>query len=1546
MSSPPSSLVILAGSAGALEPIRTILAAAPRTGVTAWVIVQHTAPNRASLLPTLLNAITPLTVRLLEKNDHLLPDHCAVIPPGHDLILLPEGRTTLHSTLALPGPHPSIDALLLSAATHYGSKTIACILSGTGSDGVLGALALRNAGGIIWVQDPLSAAFPELPNALFNSGAYDLSLSPSLIAERLPALLDRLNRPPPPSPAPSSAEGSLAVPSLPDAPSATGDDPPLTPEEQEALTRILDRLAPLVKTDLSQYQLTTILRQCERGMDQAGLSSLAAYADHLARNPPEAEALARSLLIGVTRFWRDPSAFLALRSIWRQFLLELPPQAPLRLWVCGCATGEEVYTLAMLTHDLLTELEQNRPMTILGTDVNAAALAEARLARFRDEQLGDLPPSWLERYFYREGPLWRVHQAIRSQCVFSIHDALTDLPFLHLHLISCRNLLIYLKPAARERLIRSFHYALVPHGILFLGHSETLPAAIAPHFRTIDANERIYQRDTLPTPRAWIASTLPPHRLLSTASLLPHLRREEELESRIRDRFLFRLVTRYAPAAILTDTRARPLHLINDAARHLVWPQGRADFTLPALLPPSWKSHLKLALRHLIAHPPETSLILPLTGGGDGDRTAPAFRLYAERFDLEDVPYFLFAFEPLPSPSSPADAPSSSPDSLTALHQELDQLHLEQAQREALIDSLEHAQTELQTLYDQLQTTSEALQAANEELEASNEELHASNEELRILNAELDRALAEQHALTALLEAIFNALTSPLLVLDGRHHLLRYNRAAAELFHLDSHQLGRPFSFAPPFPWPNADQRQSLLACAQNAPVTVELTDNDRTWLLTVVLWFLPDGETGSLWSLTETTTLTQLQRDRLQLETRLSTLTAALQEAVYLAPAALDTFLHASPRLAEWLGLTPETLTWAHFLAAISPEDFPAVYRCWQQQAPRWHQRYRLRHPQGGWRHIEERGVFIPALAGAPPQIAATLLDVTEVERLAAREATTRAQLQALWRAPTVGIAFLNPDGAVLAANDTLASFLAHTPASLLGKSLTAFTHPESRMVESEQRATLTAGDGAAPIEKRVLAADGTVHWIMQHLSREVHPPPVGEFLVAIWQNIDELKAHEQQIYRQANYDLLTGLPNRSLLRDRLHLALHRAQRTAQQVYLLFLDLDGFKEVNDLFGHAVGDALLKGVAERLTAVVRPTDTVARLGGDEFVILIDGAESVAVAERIGHAALEALRTPFSLSERSVHLSVSIGVAAFPLDATAPEELLRLADTAMYAAKQSGKNRLRFFSPQMDDVAQRKADLKQRLDRALLEGQFTLHCQPVITLPDQRPVGAEALLRWHDPERGWISPAQFIPLAEESGQIRPIGLWVLREAARLAQQLAHRYPGLRLAVNLSPAQFGGDELPRWLEDSAAALPHLIVEVTENVMTNSIPNAIAFLERLRRGGALIAIDDFGTGYSNLSALQHLPIDYLKIDKSLTDRVGSGGAADRIVTAIFQIASAIGARVIVEGVETSSQLAFFRPFAPVEIQGYYFARPMPWDDLLRYLDRFYPLSSGSAP
>jgi len=432
--------------------------------------------------------------------------------------------------------------------------------------------------------------------------------------------------------------------------------------------------------------------------------------------------------------------------------------------------------------------------------------------------------------------------------------------------------------------------------------------------------------------------------------------------------------------------------------------------------------------------------------------------------------------------------------------------------------------------------------------------------------------------------------------------------------------------------------------------------------------------------------------------------------------------------------------------------------------------------------------------------------------------------------------------------------------------------------------------------------------------------------------QRTKELEVATAHAYKLAQHDILTGLPNRSLLNQRLKQIFAQAQRSGLQVACLFLDFDHFKRINDTLGHDAGDQLLQAIAQRLTGAVRESDTVARLGGDEFVVILPGLdpahatfEVMTVLQRVR----ESFQAPFRLADQTPTLTCSIGVSVYPLDAVDPVTLIKQADTAMYAAKEAGRNGYRFYTADMNARVQQRLQLETDMRRGLMDDEFFLVYQPQIDLRSGRACGVEALVRWRDPQRGIVSPSEFIPIAEESGMIQALGARVLRDACRQVAQWHRQGMMLRLSVNLSVQQLQHESwlaiVAEALESTALPAHYLDLEITESVIITHPERAVATLVKLKQMGVSITVDDFGTGYSSLSYLARLPIQGVKIDQRFVRGLEQNRNDEAITQAIIALSHSLGLRVIAEGVETAAQLDYLKRHGCEEAQGFLIARPL---------------------
>ena len=445
----------------------------------------------------------------------------------------------------------------------------------------------------------------------------------------------------------------------------------------------------------------------------------------------------------------------------------------------------------------------------------------------------------------------------------------------------------------------------------------------------------------------------------------------------------------------------------------------------------------------------------------------------------------------------------------------------------------------------------------------------------------------------------------------------------------------------------------------------------------------------------------------------------------------------------------------------------------------------------------------------------------------------------------------------------------------------------------------------------------------------------------MALFSDMTEKKQSEELLWKQTNFDMLTGLPNRRMFRDRLEQEIKKQQRNGLSMALLFIDLDNFKEINDALGHHVGDNLLIEAGRRISASLRKSDTVARLGGDEFTVVLTELVYIRNVETIAQSIIDKLAEPFLLGTEIVHTSASIGITLYPNDATDVEELFKNADQAMYAAKNQGRNRFSYFTHALQEAAQSRLRIVNDLHGALAANQFMVYFQPIVNLVSGEIYKGEALIRWQHPERGMISPAEFIPLAEETGLIVEIGDWVFRESARWARKWNNlSAKGFQISVNVSPIQFqtkGYTQEESWLaylNELGLSGNNIAIEITEGLLLNPNSHIAGKLLQYRNAGIQMAIDDFGTGYSSLAYLKKFDIDYLKIDQSFVRNLTTDANDRALSEAIILMAHKLGLKVIAEGVETEEQKAFLTAAGCDYAQGYLFSRPIPPEKFEEFL------------
>lgn len=595
----------------------------------------------------------------------------------------------------------------------------------------------------------------------------------------------------------------------------------------------------------------------------------------------------------------------------------------------------------------------------------------------------------------------------------------------------------------------------------------------------------------------------------------------------------------------------------------------------------------------------------------------------------------------------------------------------------------------------------------------------------------------------------------------------------------------------------------------------------------------------------------------------------------------------------------------------------------------------HRILHKNGSVRWVRNTKVsYYDATKGAFVYDG-LICDITEHKAMDEALRVSEEKFRTLFNSAGDAILITDAEGGILEANQVACNCLDYEREELLRMNSADISVSESPMTKQWLREV--RGETAHIFETVLVTR--SMRTIPVEVSARLISYGNSEAILCIVRDVTERKNFEEQLRRQANFDLLTGLPNRTLLYDRLANAIIYKDRHHQSLAVMLLDLDRFKYINDTLGHSVGDLVLKGAAKRLQKGIRKYDTVARLGGDEFVIVLNDITTIRNVARFAEKVLGFFADPFEVNGQEIFITASIGVTVFPADGDSVDSLLKNADVAMYHAKEQGRNNYQFFTSEMNLKGGEQLVRETRLRRALERNEFVLHFQPRIDQSGGDITGVEALIRWQPDGSTPVLPGEFIPLLEETGLIVPVGEWVIRTAC--AQNRAWQESGLppfRVAVNISARQFRQKGLPRTirriLKETGLDPQYLEIELTESVLMADADETAVKLDELKRMGVTISIDDFGTGYSSLSYLKRFPIDLLKIDRSFVDGLVTDPNDTAIVTTIIVMAHALKMRVVAEGVETREQQEFLLQHRCEEVQGYYFSRPLPANDLKAWM------------
>jgi two-component system CheB/CheR fusion protein len=1486
-------LVGIGASAGGLEALSALISKLPIKLGLCYVVLQHLSPTYRSMLVQLLSRETAMAVKEIEDGCSPEPDTIFITPASSN-VTMRGGCFHLTKTARQVVPKPSVNVFLTSLAEQCGEDSIGVILSGTGSDGSQGIREIKAAGGFTFAQEPASAKYNGMPQSAIDTGCVDWTLPPDLIAEKIASIAESREQLSPPEKASGSAS---------------------------SLKQLLMKVRQRTKVDFSSYKENTVWRRIERRMAANHLASLDDYFHYVEADPAELERLCKDILISVTAFFRDKPAFVALTKILLKIVQEKRPGDEIRIWVPGCATGEEVYSIAIQLCEQAGPVLSRFKVQIFATDLDLNAMAMARKGTYSSASLSELDPSLIAKYFSAKNDSYEVSKQLREMVVFARQDLAQDPPFLRLDLISCRNVLIYFQADLQAKILSMFHYALRPEGYLFLGRSENIFQQES-LFRNVDKDAKIFLRETVPNrpPFTGGAFTLPPPEKANPAVAAAGAERSGELQ------YLDAASRFYLPPGVLVNGNFEILHLYGNPGEYLNISEGKPRFDLLHMIRSEFGADLQ-TLSHQALHKKVSAFGRPRALKLEsGKRVVRLAVHHLSQGSLSGL--FLVCFEPAPK-SRVVEGTGPGAESLSGWNvKELeDELVATREHLQAVIEELETSNEEMQALNEEVQAANEELQSSNEELEAANEELQSTNEELTTVNEELQVKTAEVSEIAYDIENVQNCIGFPLFVVNRALELERFNRPAADLLSLDSTMVGQKITRVKR-PRGMGDFYETIRqVIAEGKPVETVLGSDNRHYILHVTPNFSPTGVRGAIVFMIDNTDLHAAEVAARNSQEKmmaimdnshaLSSLKDTAGRYIFVNRRFVDTFGVPSDHA---LGKTDRQL----FARAIADEfrrnDLEAMKA---NEAVEFEER--VPTPDGERIFLSVRFPLHDS-DGVVYAVCTQSSDITS-----RKEAENQLRLAArVFDHSGEGIVITDPNGLIMTVNEAFVTVTGYPEREALGKTtslLKSGKHTAEFYAAMWQQID-TKGWWQGEVWNKRKNGEIYPEWLTINSVKDAQ----GQLLhyVGIFSDITVVKDSQKRIEYLATHDELTGLPNRSLYIDRLNLSIAKAGRSKTQIAVMFVDIDNFKFVNDSMGHDVGDLLIRQVAVRITDCLRAGDTVARFGGDEFTILLENtraAEVGATAQRI----INELSLPHLLEERKVYTTVSVGICMYPQDGADTQTLLKNADVAMYRAKDNGKNNFQFFTEELRTLTSERLFYASDLRQALERGQLFLVYQPQLDMASGRAVGLEALLRWRHPERGLVPPDRFIPVAEETGQIEVVGEWVLESVCQqIGAWISVGLTPPRISVNLSPRQLRKVSLPERIQHLLAKYnldPQcLALEFTEHALLENVDYVLTMVDQLKALGLHLSLDDFGTGYSSLSYLKRYSLDEIKIDRSFIDGIANEPNDRAIASAIIAMAGALDMRVVAEGVETEEQKQALLASGCTIAQGYLFSKPLP--------------------
>lgn len=1503
----PLFVIGVAASAGGLEALSRLLQNLRVHPSMCVIIAQHLSPDHESMLTKLLSKESLTPVETATNGTALVAGKVFVIPSGVNAVVK-DMKIYLTPTAQHGVPKPSANELFISLAEQFSEHAIAIVLSGTGSDGTLGCRAIKARGGFTFAQTPSQAKYDGMPLAAINSTCVDRVLPVEDIAHALVRL----------------ADSNVISPST-----------KHKPIRKDSLSRILQLLLQETGVDFSEYKDNTLHRRICRRLTATDTSNWLEYEQLLHDAPDEIQQLYQDLLISVTAFFRDEVPFRMLETALRQMISYKSKGDEIRVWVAGCATGEEAYSIAMLLYDILDTQIVDYRVQVFATDIDTKALAIARKGIYDTTALKGLAPSAINRHFQAVNDGYQINKHLRELVVFAKQNLVSDPAFLRLDLVSCRNVLIYMKADLQKQVQATFHYGLNPGGYLFLGQSESLHGSQM--FEATTSGSHLFVRKEGHNHGSQRRYQLSKRRSVSkqdgahtSPSSLNHL--DDKIS-----RAVARLLTQ---KAFVVDDVMDVRFVFGDVNDITQLGQGQISQNLQHIIHPDLQFEIK-------------TLLFKAKKEVKAQRSrAISYKNYYLYFDVlpladeyDKAPLYLVRYDvttTAPIEINPKEQAEQSGQVMQLQHD----LSVMREHLQSMTEELETSNEELQAVNEELQSTNEELQSANEELETSNEELQSTNEELTTVNEEIHAKNHEIQALNHDLQNLLQSLPHPLIVLDKELRLLHFNEAAKKVVDLSTHHLGEIFEQLPQkFQLP--DIRLLLNRATQGGEtINQQLKGKDRSYLLSVTCYRHPKGYVNGaillFWDNTELFSLYEALQQAIVENNLQARAMEAAEHGIIIVDAIKEDMpiLYVNRAFSQMTGYSSEEVFGQNCRFLQGPDTDPTA-RIELRNAIKQQQRHKCLLKN----YRKDGSVFWNRLSIAPVFDKDKLTHFIGIQSDVTELVTSQSEAllaQTVFGNTTEKIAIFNLQQQLTYANKALQHTL-NSPEQLpdLGYAQ-LFT-----LLENEHEDHGWSEISSPNSWHGELMFTGVTPAVPHYVSvnKVTDPTDKSQRLVFLATNIGELKAREEKLHQLALYDDLTQLANRLYLNQRLNDTVARHSRKGGRFGLLFLDLDNFKRINDSLGHSVGDDILQHFAEVLRKLTRESDFCARISGDEFVVIIDELAQPQQAQQYASRILEVLRKPIKVAQERLFVSTSIGIAIYPEDGKEADLLLRNADIAMYRAKQSGKNQFQFVDPLRSDELRQQLKLESDLKRALYDNEdigLYFQYQPYFkNIPMPTLVGAEALIRCQHPQLGALSPDQILPVVKSANLEEAFDVWVFKSILKqhaIWQQQNLIPEHFRLSVNLHAKhlqKLSKKDSPLFnVLSNEPSLHWLTIEVTEDALIAQNGAVKKSLKMLSELGIEVAIDDFGVGYSNFLYLTELnSISKVKLDRTLLQRIENDGQKFRKIEALVQMLKQFGFETVAEGIESSGNLKAVSQMQLDVVQGYYLSAPI-------MVDKFYAL------